>query len=186
MALCDLLPQSIPSLIYNLQAMQFGRITPDKKNEISNRLGCSSQIPWTLEEIYDGYITCNFTGHEIYETVLPINTLIKNLQINLEFSDKYMTPLSLDYNYMHRARAAEVLERLNMDYYALNKFRKKFIQVSQSVYWNDTITEWLAVYLIPHLDPLYMKIKRIKKLFDQTVWKPRPLPVTLKNYPDFI
>ncbi len=164
LALCDLLPQSMPSLIYNLQTVILGRISNLKRIEISNKLGCSSPIPWTPEEIYDGYITCNFTGHEIYEAVLPINNIIRNLKSNLEFADKYMTPLNLDYNYIHRARAVECLERLISDYYALNKLRKKFIQVSQSIYWNDTIVEWLAVYVVPHLDPLYFKIKKIKKL----------------------
>lgn len=186
LALCDLLPQAIPSLVYNLQTMQFGRITPEKKYEISSKLGCTNTVPWTLEEIYDGYIVCNFTGHELYEAVLPINNIIKNLQYNLEFADKYMTPLHLDYNYLHRARAVEVLDRLKTDYYALIRFKKRFSQAALKIYYNDTIDEWLAVYVMPHLDPLYMKIERIKKLLKKSDWNPRPLPVTLKTYPDFI
>ena len=183
--MCDLLPQAIPTLVYNLQTVQLGKITPEKRYEISNRLGCSNQIPWTLEEVYDGYIQCNFTGHEIYEAVLPINNLVKNLQYNMEFADKYMTPLNLDYNYLHKARAIEVLDRLKGDYYALTRFKKRFIEASQTIYWNDTIVEWLAVYLIPHLDPLYLKIDKIKKQLSKNEWLPRPLPVTLKTYPDF-
>ena len=176
LALCDLLP---PSLIYNLQTVILGKISNLKRVEISNKLGCSSPIPWTPEEIYDGYITCNFTGHEIYEAVLPINNIIRNLKSNLEFADKYMTPLNLDYNYIHRARAVECLERLISDYYALKslfKFHSLFIGMIRLLNGLPFI-----LYLI-----MIRFILRLKKLLKQNDWKPRPLPVTLKNYPYFI
>lgn len=54
LALCDLLPEAVPSLIYNLQTMIYGRITPERKYEIGKRLGCNVDIPWTVEEIYFG------------------------------------------------------------------------------------------------------------------------------------
>ncbi len=50
LALCDLLPEAIPSLIFNLQTIQLGRISPEKKFEISQKLGCIGEIPWTIEE----------------------------------------------------------------------------------------------------------------------------------------
>ena len=180
------MPQSIPSLVFNLQALVHGRLNPEKRVKISNQLGCSNSLPWTPEEIYDNNIVCEFPGHEVYEAILTIKNLIKNLEPNLEFAKKYMTPLNLNYNYVHKARAYEVLEKLNYDYVALNRFKNRFIEAAQIVYRNDTIVEWLTVYLIPHLDPLYDLILKTKEIMKETSWKPRPLPVTLRQYPDFI
>lgn len=52
LALCDLLPQAIPSLIYNLETMRLGRLDEEKKRNISEQLGCNSYIPWDLNEVY--------------------------------------------------------------------------------------------------------------------------------------
>ena len=65
MALCDLLPQAIPSLIYNLQTMQYGRISTERKFEISNRLGCLMDIPWRPDDINNVTMKCSFPGHEV-------------------------------------------------------------------------------------------------------------------------
>lgn len=186
LALCDLLPEAIPSLIMNLQTMQHGRITPEKKFEIGKKLGCTSDIPWTPEDIFYGQIQCTFPGHEIYEAVLPINTVIKRADESMEFARTYMTPINIHYNYLHKQRAHEVLQKLYGEYYSLTQFMSKFRQAGQTIYKNETIDEWLAVYLVPTLDPVYDMILKIKSQIDTKDWKPRPQIIRLKKYPDFI
>lgn len=186
LALCDLLPEAVPSLIYNLQTMIYGRITPERKYEIGKRLGCNVDIPWTVEEIYFGSMQCTFPGHEIYEAILPINTLIKNANENMEFSRKYMTPINIGYNYLHKQRAHECLQKLSSDYYALTQFMNRFSLAARTLYTNDTVDEWLAVYVVPHLDPVYEMIKSIKAQINTSDWKPRPQRIIVKKYPDYV
>ena len=182
--MCDLLPEAIPSLVFNLQTMQYGPLNEQKKNEITNRLGCTGKIPWDSPPFYTAPFSCTFPGHEVYEAVIPLSFLIKLLQTNMEFAEKYMTPLNLNYNYIHKQRAIESLEKIMYNYESLNGFRKTFIAASQSMYNNDTIVEWLTVYLIPHLDKVYDMIVKTKQGQKENDWKPRPLPVTLRPYPD--
>lgn len=129
---------------------------------------------------------CTFPGHEIYEAILPINTLIKNANENMEFSRKYMTPINIGYNYLHKQRAHECLQKLSSDYYALTQFMNRFSLAARTLYTNDTVDEWLAVYVVPHLDPVYEMIKSIKAQINTSDWKPRPQRIIVKKYPDYV
>lgn len=184
--LCDILPEAIPSLIMNLQTLQYGRITTDRKYEIGKRLGCSADIPWTPEDIYFGSIKCTFPGHEIYEAILPINTIISRAKEDMDFSRKYMTPIHLNYNYLHKQRAHEVLEKLRSSYYNFIQFINHFKFAARTLYTNDTINEWLAVYVSTELDPIYDMILDIQKHIDTKDWKPRPQKIKLREYPENI
>lgn len=185
--LADLLPEAVPSLIYNLQVMQLGRLSREKKSEIGQRLGCTTDIPWTPDEIFYASIQCTFPGHEIYEAILPINNIIKRSQESLEYVRKYMTPIHLPpYNYLHKSRAHECLQKLSGDYYALNQFMKTFRQAGSTIYTNDTINEWLAVYVVPYMDPVYDIISGIKAQLETDSWAPRPQKIKMKNYPEFV
>jgi len=183
LALCDLLPEAIPSLVFNLHTFQYGKLSEDQKSEITRKLGCAGQIPWFGQ--YHSYqsVKCTFPGHEVYEAILPLNDLIKNMQPNLEFASKYMTPLNLDYKYIHKQRALEVTEKLRYSYHSLINFKDQFIKACDTMYYPDTALEWLYVYLVPDLDKVYNILARIKELDSQNDWNPRPLPVTLKQYP---
>lgn len=181
--LCDLLPQAIPSLVFNLQLFQHGRLSEDKKQSITRDLGCSSQIPWFGQHHSYASLTCTFPGHEVYEAMLPLGELLKSIQPNIEFAQKYMQPLNLDNNHLHKQRALEVKDKLNYNYQSLINFKDKFIKACDSVYYPDTAVEWLTVYLVPDLDKVHYILSKIKSLWVVNDWKPRPLLVTLKQYP---
>jgi hexosaminidase len=183
LAVCDLLPEAIPSLVYNLETVIYGKIDGDRRGKINDQLGCSPMIPWSVEEIYDGFIRCKFPGHSVYEAILPLKMAIRSLATNMEFAEKYMSPMNLNYNYIHKARGQEVIDKLSYDYYSLYTIREKFISAAQEIYWNDTINEWLDVYLLPHLDKVYNLMSKIRQLMKENDWKPRPLPISQKQYP---
>jgi hypothetical protein len=183
---CDLLPQAIPSLIYNLQAVQLGEVKQEMRFNISKQLGCAQLIPWTPDDVHDGYISCSFPGHEVYEAILPLKELMKNLEENLEFAQKYMSPISIKYNYAHKARAKEVMDRLQFTYSSMVRFKKNFIKACTNFYWEETIKEWLEVYFLPEFDSLYEYMKSIRIIMKENHWQPRPLPIITKNYPDSV
>jgi hexosaminidase len=184
--LCDLLPQAIPSLVFSLNTIQYGKLTEEKKNEITHKLGCVGQIPW-FGRFSLQHLNCTFPGHEVYEAIMRFNYIMKNvIQTNLEFTSKYMTPLNLDYNYLHKQRAFEVTQKLEYSYEILINYKDKIIKVFDTMFYPETAVEWLYVYLVPDLDKVYNILKKTKELNSKNDWNPRPLPVTLKNYPKHI
>lgn len=103
----------------------------------------------------------------------------------MDFTALYMSPLSLNYNYIHKKRASECVMELSRAYNAMIQFQNKFVKACDNMYNNDTAVEWLEVYFTPQFDKLYSTLVTIKKLTAQTNdWKPRPLPVQLKQYPN--
>ncbi len=186
LALCDLLPQAVPSLVFNLHTLQYGRVSAEAKFAIGRRLGCSTEVPWTPDEIYYSAIQCSFPGHEVYEAVLPLAGLVRGLAEDMDFARKYLTPIHLNYNYLHKQRAQECLQKLSGDYYQLVQFRSRFVNAARTMYTNETIDEWLAVYVEPHLDPVYEMIKSVKAQLATSDWKPRPQRIVAKKYPDYV
>ena len=65
-------------------------------------------------------------------------------------------------------------------------FKNEFEKAGKVMYHEDTISEWLLVYMIPQLDELHNFLVKTKQMLLETDWKPRPLPVVLKNYPDTV
>jgi hypothetical protein len=168
--------------------MQFGELTMQKKLEISKSL-CFGNInmPWDMPFLTHIKLNCSFPGYKIYETILPLNYILFQLKTTFENVDKYSSPLNLDYSYFHKQRAVDLLKELKNSYISLNNFRKNFISSSEPIYNNDTINEWLLVYLAPYLDKVYDLSSKLKEGIDrQKDWKPRPLPVSLRPYPDNI
>lgn len=183
LTLCDLLPEAIPSLIFNLQVMQYGPLDDQKKQEITKRLGCSGQIPW--DGVVNYPVKCNFPGHEVYEAMLPLQSILHTLKADMEFAEKYVSPMNLEYAYLHRKRTSEVLERVRYTYTSMVDFKDRFIEACNAMFWPDVANEWLLVYFIPHFDPLYNMLEKVKNLSSKKVWSPRPLPITLKQYPKY-
>lgn len=182
LTLCDILPESIPSLIFNLQLMQSGSLTPEKRDEITKQLGCAGQIPWDGNVQYP--ITCKFPGHEVYEAMLPLQSVLLTFKTDMEFAQKYVSPMNLKYAYLHKKRTQEVLERLRYTYASMLSFKDNFLRACETMYWPDVANEWLLVYFIPQFDELYNMLVKVKELYTQNDWAPRPLPITLKQYPD--
>lgn len=187
LTLCELLPQAVPSIIFNLQTVKYGSLTTTLINNVRDKLGCNSQIPWTLEEMkFTMQLKCNFTGHEIYKAVISLQALIPTINDHLDYAKKYMSPMNMIYNYVHKARADEVLPRLKSAYYSLNQLKIDFLNYGQKYYHNETLNEWLLVYLVPHLDPIYEMILSIKNSESKNDWAPRELNMTIRSYPNSV
>jgi len=183
--LCDILPEALPSLAFNLQTMQYGELDDQRKDLISTTyLGCSGKVPWFGQYMSYERLQCTFPGHEVYEAILPVKDIIKQAQPEIQFAKLYMQSLNLESNFLHKKRAKEVKQRLSITYENMINFKKTFEQACATMYYNDTAIEWLTVYFVEELDKVYYIMKKINDLQKTNEWKPRPLPVTLKPYPD--
>ena len=165
--------------------MQVGELSDGQRQEISTSLGCNYRIPWTPEEVSEA-TRCSFPGHEVYEAVIALPNLLKNFEVDFEYGRKYVNILHLNYNYVHKARGREVIQKLQYTYRSLVNFKRDFEKAGQVMYTSDTVAEWLLVYLVPQLDELYDFLVKTKQILQESDWRPRPLPVVLKNYPDTI
>ncbi len=181
------MPQAIPSLIFNLNTVKHGKLSTERINGINTQLGCNGRIPWTMTEIqYSSYIQCHFPGHELYEIVISLESLKPNLAKNLEYAQKYMSPMNSIYNYIHSLRYVEIMPQLIRDYNSLIKLKNDFFIYGKNYYHNETLNEWTLVYLVPHLDPIYNMIMSIRNNSRVKSWKPRSLNITIKNYPHIL
>ena len=181
LSLCDLLPQAIPSLVFNLKAMQVGELTEKMRDEITKQLGCNGPITWDGANINEN-INCDFPGHEVYEAILPIESIIDSTSKTMEFAEKYVSPISLENSYLHVKRTQEVMDRLIEQFDQLIAFKNNFLKAAETIYYEDTGNEWLRVYFIHHLDKIYDMIVRIKNGSHKNSWEPRPLQIKLRNY----
>ena len=183
LGLCDILPQAIPSLVFNLQAIQYGPLTGEMKRNITLQLGCNEEVPWYGEfpSYMSSSLACKFPGHEIYEAMLPYGALLKVTRSNMEFAQKYVTNFHLVDGNLHKKRSREVVERLAGDYGMLNSFRKNFIAACETMFYEDTAPEWLTIYFLPTFDKIHDILTMIKKQETVHEWKPRGR-VTLKAY----
>ena len=185
--LCELLPQGIPSLVFNLQVMQYGPLSVAMKRNITLQLGCSEDVPWFGEfpDELNPTLTCQFPGHDLYEAILPYGALLKSIRGNLQFAQRYVTGYNLAEGDLHKKRSTQVVKKLRADYEKLNKFRKQFINASEKVLYEDAISEWLSIYFLPTFDKVYEILLAIKKQEGVKSWLARGR-VTIKTYPDQI
>jgi hexosaminidase len=182
LALCDLLPQAIPSLVFNLKTVRNGSISRKDRLEIQNNLlKCEEKIPWYESEAFEP-VLCKFPGSELYDAILPYNYMMNMVDDALEYANKFMSPMNLEYSYAYKMRLDEVLDKLINAFQELNVFKFNFIEASKNVYFNETVNEWLTVYIMPHMESSHTLIKKIKKISNQNDWKPRPLQITLKEF----
>ncbi len=164
LAPCDLLPQAVPSLIYCLTAATIGEVNQTEAKKIEQDLGCNRPIAMNPKNMFDTSVICTFPGHEVYEAIIPMDSLIQTLASNIEFANKYITAVSINQNYAHVARAEESLHKLENSYAQLVYFQNKFIKACEKYYMSDTVAEWLDVYITPHLNNLYEYLKATKRV----------------------
>lgn len=120
------------------------------------------------------------------ELIVMYENLLKEVKSGLDFSELYLTPVSLRYNYAHKKRSEEVKRRLLPLYVKLLDFRKKFTFSCKSIYTDDTVIEWLSVYLEPYLEKIYNILSTIAQQKNSKSWRPRPLPIKLRHYNSLI
>ena len=124
-----------------------------------------------------------FPGHEVYEVVINSQYLAESSEITVKEVSKWVTPMNLEYHYLHEQRSEDSMLKLRNVHRVLIEFRDSFIKAGQTLYTNETINEWLLVYFEPMMDPVVEMMSKIKENMKRgTEWLPRPLNVKLKVY----
>lgn len=178
LSLCELLPSSIPSLAYALQTIVHGRLNRLLNRTISDTmLGCN-QIPLWERSNYPTFISCSFPGHELYETMLYHDNIMKQYDETMSFVRLYITDLHIRQNFIHYKRAEECLDRLGVLEDQMIHFTDIFQNATQLFFTADIGFEWLQTYFLRLVKEVQQRISFIDRaLATQSFWPQRPLPM---------
>ena len=177
LSLCELIPSSIPSLVYTLQTIAFGRITKELNESISQMtLGCV-QTPLWERSSYPIQISCTFPGHEMYEIMFQYDGIMRQYEETMSFVRLYVTDLHIGQNYIHYKRTEECLERLSTLENQMTYFIDAFQNICLLFFTSDIGPEWLQTYFMSQFKEVQKHINFIEvALKTQSSWPQRPLP----------
>lgn len=150
---------------------------------VSRPWGTTNIISFYQIKLINNIISYLFEKKQVYEAVLGLKSIMEVYKSAMDYTALYVSPLSLNYDYLHKKRASECVEKLTFAYRQMLQYQTNFVDACGLMYNNETAVEWLEVYFTPQFDRLYSTLLKIKELSDRTNdWRPRPLPVTLKQY----
>ncbi|KAM3916342.1 hexosaminidase D-like [Leptodactylus fuscus] len=174
--LCELLPVGIPSLAVCLKTLKDGQFTEEAKKDISNILGFNNVD--VRKNICEG--TGAFPGAQIY-------TMVKKVHDELKATVRAITEeegVSGWFSGYHRAHRFG-------NPYKMEMFGAKLIKALEdweshigalrsqldSIYFPDTVEEWMEENVNPYMDPLREMVKDFRAILPLNA-KPK---VMLKN-----
>ncbi|XP_041433310.1 hexosaminidase D isoform X2 [Xenopus laevis] len=164
--LCELLPVALPSLVVCLRAIQHGPLTEESKTEINQILGFSKMD--LKKNICDG--NGAFPGAEIYRMVRIINDDLKKKVREIMEGDSEIRAWFSRYHRKHRFGNPHKMET----------FRDKVLKTHEewetltdslrvqleTIYFPDTVEEWMEENVNLHLDALRKMAKDFKEILE--------------------
>ncbi|XP_025941825.1 hexosaminidase D-like [Apteryx rowi] len=152
--LCELLPVGIPSLAVCLQTLVNGGFTEATKRKVLDVLGFRSI---QLEQS-----TCEgngaFPGAEIYRMVEQVNSHLKESVVKVLEEESAVKGWFSPYHRKHRFGNPRNMESFGSRLLKVHEDWESFVHnlraQLESVYFPDTVEEWLEENVNPYLDPL--------------------------------
>ena len=178
LSLCEFIPSSIPSLAYALQTIVHGRLTRALNYSIANSLlGCDLIPPWERPQ-YQSLISCSFPGHELYETMLYHDSLMRQYDETISFVRLFLTDVHIRQNYIHYKRGEECFDRLLIIEDLMIQFVDRFQNATELFFTGDIAFEWLQTYILRPFKEVQQRLSFLDRaLATQSFWPQRPLPM---------
>lgn len=152
--LCELLPVGIPSLAICLQTLVNGGFTEETRRKVLEVLGFQSM---QLEQS-----TCEgrgaFPGAEIYHMVEQLNRHLKESITKMLEEESAIKGWFSPYHRKHQFGNPRNMESFGSKVLKLHEDWEGFVRDLrarlESIYFPDTVEEWMEENVNPHLDPL--------------------------------
>uniref|UniRef100_A0A8C8S2U6 beta-N-acetylhexosaminidase n=1 Tax=Pelusios castaneus TaxID=367368 RepID=A0A8C8S2U6_9SAUR len=152
--LCELLPVAIPSLAVCLQTLENGGFTEAAKKKILDTLG--------FQNIHLEKSTCEgngaFPGAEIYRMVEQIDGQLKESIVKVLDDESAIKGWFSQYHRKHRFGNPRNLENFGSKVLKVHEDWENFIQNFRSqldsIYFPDTVEEWMEENVNPYMDRL--------------------------------
>ncbi|KAJ8387120.1 hypothetical protein AAFF_G00160600 [Aldrovandia affinis] len=150
--LCELLPMGIPSLAVCLRTLEHGGFGDKAKTEIQHILGCSIQIEKGLCEGGGA-----FSGSEVYNMILRIDNDLRKQTEEVMNDNQVRGSFSYyhrKYNFANPRNLAFFTQKLNKLLSEWEAFLQHLRQQMESMYFPDTVEEWMDQNVNRHMDRL--------------------------------
>ncbi|XP_012673461.2 beta-N-acetylhexosaminidase isoform X2 [Clupea harengus] len=160
--LCELLPVAIPSLAVCLQTLKHGYFNEKAQAEVQHILGCKVKVDKDL-----CYGTGAFAGVELYHLVHTVHInfqtsmedLLKNRHLRGGFS-----PYHRKYNFGNPRNLGFFQHKLTRTLKEWETVIGNLRSEMQSIYFPDTIEEWLEENVNPHLDRVREVLQDVQRV----------------------
>ncbi|KAM9457058.1 hexosaminidase D [Clarias gariepinus] len=160
--LCELLPVAIPSLAVCLEALKYGSFNETAKTEAENILGCKIDI-----EANSCKDTGTFAGSEIYYMVQRIhNELQKSTEkiIDDRLLRGSFSRYQRKYNFANPRHVKSLKGTIIKVAEEWNGFMEKFRREMSTIFFPDTVEEWMEENVNQHLDKLHSLAKDLERI----------------------
>lgn len=156
--LCEMFPVGIPSLAVCLQTLVHGGYTEIAKKKILEVLGFDDI---NIEEnICVGSGT--FPGYHLYQMVYQIHTNLKEDVKKIE-DDESIQGWFTAYHRKHKFGNPYFMERFGNRVQRVCTEWEKFLEIfrttMETIFFSDTVSEWLDVYVNPYMETLRTIVK---------------------------
>ncbi|UJR07750.1 hypothetical protein I4U23_012034 [Adineta vaga] len=186
LSLCELLPYSIPSMLFSISAwyQQFQNLPQDNLipdqllDYVQKQLECSTALHLNVQDHLSmkPIPKCKFPGADIYESMILLSRLWNQVEEVESFVKKYVTDLHIKYNYIHVKRGEECLERLTPVIYSLKDFMDSFMKSMNEVFPPEVAIEWLETYFMQRFNSINKRYEFIRRTIrEQKSWLVRPI-----------
>ncbi|XP_069840123.1 hexosaminidase D-like isoform X2 [Dendropsophus ebraccatus] len=162
--LCELLPVGIPSLAVCLKTLKDGQFTEEAKKDTALLLGFGSID--VEKNICEG--TGAFPGSEIYTMVKKIHSELKRKAREVTEEDSDINGWFSRYNRAHRFGNPHKMEKFRAKILKTNEELESQIQALRSqldsIYFPDTVEEWMEENVNLHMDALRQMAKDFQEI----------------------
>ncbi|XP_066496784.1 hexosaminidase D-like isoform X2 [Tiliqua scincoides] len=162
--LCELLPVGIPSLAVCLQTLVNGGFTDATRKKVLDMLGFQSM---QLEKS-----TCEgngaFPGSDIYRMVEQVNDQLKDSVVKVLEQESSIKGWFSPYHRKHLFGNPRNMESFGSKVLKVHENWETFIQTLRShmdsIYFSDTVEEWMEENVNPHMDRLREFVRDFKEI----------------------
>ncbi|KAM9305453.1 hexosaminidase D-like [Gastrophryne carolinensis] len=162
--LCELLPVAIPSLAVCLKMLTHGQFTEEVKKETAQVLGFSNLDP--EKNFCDG--TGAFPGSEVYGMIRKIHMDLKQKVRKITEEDIEISAWFSHYHRKHQFGNPHKLESFTTKILKTHEYWDSHIQALrtqlESMFFPDTVEEWMEEHVNPLLDPLRQMAKDFQEI----------------------
>ncbi|KAM3725821.1 Hexosaminidase [Dirofilaria immitis] len=177
--ICEVIPVGLLSAAVNMAVLKSGQYSSEVMRSVSQVLKCSSVL--YFDKNSSPFIPqCTFPGVHVFHAVQTLHSTINSVEEQV-FNDYQVRGWIARFNEKHLYTQAwyldQVLYKVKSFLREMEVCEQNIRTEMQTVFYNDTVAEFVYVYVKPTLKRLEELSQRIDKLSELRVFPRRPFAV---------
>lgn len=180
-SLCELLPTSIPSLVFGLVKISTPAHGQIQLNIATRLLGCPftykySDSPFDETKLNHDLKSCKFPGRQVFEPVVNLNNVHKELDnyIRQVSAKGWITPYHKIHNYTSTWRLVEIRRKYQSFDRALESLNETLTSTLSEIFDEAMVTEWMEQNVDWERNQTLASLSILDSLKARTIWGDRP------------